>query len=511
MFCVAMMEEALAFHEDTNHTPESVWRRTRGLDWRNQPHPFKEYLDLPHIGLPAPGTDAGIPLVEALRRALPSDEARLPALTDLAHLLYYSAGVTRVQVGRGGNRFYFRAYACAGALYPIEVYLVAADVPGLLAGVYHFHPRDFVLRPLRQGDHRDHLLAAAAGDPAIARAPVTLVLSALYWRTTWKYEARGYRHLYWDSGMILANLFALTAAMHIPAKLVLGFVDDEIDRLLGLDGEHEVSLALVPLGIGPPVKMGSDTLERIQHAVAPLSRRELEYPEIHVVHEASRLDSPATVQAWRSADASSAPSGHLADGIGLSPEAHASTVSVERVIVRRGSTRLFSRESITFGALSTVLDQAVYSPIAADFHDTQTVNEPYVIVNAVDNLTSGAYVMDPSTQTVHLLRPGNFRDQAAFLCLEQPLAGDAACVVFLMADLESAIARLGNRGYRAVLLQAGILGGRMYLAAYAQKIGASGLTFYDGEVARFFSPHATGKRPMLAIAIGRDARRFRRG
>ena len=278
--------DVLEFHRRTDHTYASVRRRSRGLDWANRPHPFKEYLDLPLIHLPSPRPDA--PALEAGRLTLEA----------VGHILHHSAGVTRVRQS-DGEPFYFRAYACAGALYPIEVYVVAGELPDLTAGVYHYHPKHHALRPLRDGDQRGHLVAATANDLTVAAAPVTIVLSGIYWRTMWKYEARGYRHLYWDSGMILANLFALTEAMRVPARLVMGFVDERVDRLLGVDGRHEVSLALVPIGEGAPVDPTSAELPAIHPEVQPLSAHEIEYADALATHDASRLRSPSEVEEWK--------------------------------------------------------------------------------------------------------------------------------------------------------------------------------------------------------------------
>ena len=107
---------------------------------------------------------------------------------------------------------------------------------------------------------------------------------------------------------------------------------------------------------------------------------------------------------------------------------------------------------------------------------------------------------------MELLQAGDFRAHAAFLALEQQLAGDAAVAVFFLADLHRWLSRLGDRGYRAVQLEAGILGGKMYLAAYALRLGATGLTFYDDEVVQFFSPHAEGKSAIFLTAIGQPAK-----
>jgi nitroreductase len=100
---------------------------------------------------------------------------------------------------------------------------------------------------------------------------------------------------------------------------------------------------------------------------------------------------------------------------------------------------------------------------------------------------------------------GDFRDRATHLALGQDLAGDAAASVFFLADLEQCLASMGNRGYRAVQFEAGILGGRMYLAAYAQRLGATGLTFFDDDVTEFFSPHAANKSAIFLVAIGHPA------
>ena len=177
--------------------------------------------------------------------------------------------------------------------------------------------------------------------------------------------------------------------------------------------------------------------------------------------------------------------------------------AIEDVILRRGSARRFARLPIASAQLSSILEPATRG-IAADFSPSEGghLNDLYVIAHAVDGLAAGAYFYDPAARRLELLQPGDFREEAAFLGLEQDLPGDAAAAVFFLADLEAVLARLGNRGYRAVQLEAGILGGRIYLAAYAQGLGATGLTFYDDEVIRFFSPHAAGKSAIFLVAIG---------
>ena len=105
------------------------------------------------------------------------------------------------------------------------------------------------------------------------------------------------------------------------------------------------------------------------------------------------------------------------------------------------------------------------------------------------------------------MKEGDFRSQAGYLGLEQDPPADASVAIFFLADLPVIFERFGNRGYRAVQLEAGIIGGDLYLAAYAQHLGATGLTFYDDEVVQFFSPHAAGKSTIFLVAVGRSAKR----
>jgi len=101
-------------------------------------------------------------------------------------------------------------------------------------------------------------------------------------------------------------------------------------------------------------------------------------------------------------------------------------------------------------------------------------------------------------------RPASFETDRAYLCLEQPLGGDAAATIYWLARLDELTRTFGDRGYRLANLEAGLAGGRAYLAAYAQGFGASGLTFYDAHVVEFFSPHAAGKDAIFVTALGRS-------
>jgi SagB-type dehydrogenase family enzyme len=508
------IQAAWKYHDDTKHSYWSIRNHPHFLDWANRPQPFKIYPNIEPLPLPREVPQTGAAALSAISELLPSSRANsVPDLQDLARILYFSAGITKQRKSPGGE-IYFRAAACTGALYEIELYVVTGDLPSLDAGVYHFNPADVSLRLLRKGDFRGNLAQASASEPAVAGAPVTIICTGTYWRNAWKYQARTYRHFGWDSGTLLANLLAVSAASGLPAKIVLGFVDAEANRLLDLDTRREVSLCLVPIGhrsessLPTPRESPVLGLETI-----PLSQREVEYPAMLEMHDASSLGSEEEVAQWRRKQTVLAPSAPAGEGVQLQrlPEEEQPEDTIEQVILRRGSTRVFDKTvSITLAQLSTILDCATRG-LPADFLEppgTQ-LNDLYLIVHSVLGLKQGAYVFGRERNALELLKEGEFRVEAHHLGLEQQLPADACVDIFFLADLTRILERFGNRGYRAVQLEAGAIGGRMYLATYAQRLGATGLTFFDDDVTNFFSPRAKGKSVIFLLAIGKPLKSAR--
>jgi SagB-type dehydrogenase family enzyme len=502
------VQAAWRYHNATKHSYLSVRSNPHALDWANQPLPFKVYPELEPLPLPREVPQTGLAALSVIAESVRPDGVFIPSLGDLSRILYFSAGITKRRQYPGGE-LYFRAAACTGALYEVELYLVCQSLPQLEAGLYHFTPAEFGLRRLRGGDFRG-LLAQASGDnERIARAPAAIVCSGTYWRNAWKYQARTYRHFGWDNGTILANLLALSSALELPAHVALGFVDSEVNRLLDLDTDREVAFSLVAIGsesgeLPPPPPAGPLGLRTL-----PYSRGEVDYPAMREMHAASALVAPEEARAWRqqiTPEAAPEPAGSL---IPLQPpsEEETSRDAIERTLLRRGSTRQFARQPIRFAQLSAMLERASRG-FAADFHNPPgaLMNEFYLIVNAVEGLRPGAYYFHRERGALELLKEGDFRRQAAYLGLEQDLPGDAAANVFFLADLNPILERYGNRGYRAAQLEAGILGGKLYLAAYAQRLGATGLTFYDDDVTGFFSPHAQGKSAIFMVCVGKSAK-----
>jgi SagB-type dehydrogenase family enzyme len=284
---------ATEFHEHTKHTWQRLRAEAYGLDWGNHPFPFKLYPDLEPLPLPRELPESGVPATEVLSGQVSVSVSALD-LAGLARLLFFSAGVTRILHG-----VLLRAAPSAGALYPTELYAVCGPLADLPAGVYHFEPAEFALRRLRDGDFRTRL-AVAATEPAIARLPLCLVLTGIPWWTTWKYRERGYRHLFWDAGAIVANLLAVATAAGWDARVLVGFVDGEVSALLGIGAPEEYPLVLVTVAApAATAATASPPLAPISPRTRPLSRSPRGYPLGAAAQRAGDLPSAEAVSAWR--------------------------------------------------------------------------------------------------------------------------------------------------------------------------------------------------------------------
>lgn len=498
------------YHNGTKHSLQSVRSSRHYLDWGNQPLAFKIYSSLEPMPLPQDFPPVSLSALTAIAAsgAAPGNEC-IPTLPTLATLLFLSAGITKRRTYPQGE-IYFRAAACTGALYHIDLYLVCGKLPELPAGVYHFGPHDFSLRCLRTGDYRGVLAAATGNEQSVTHAPVTVLCTSTYWRNAWKYQARAYRHCFWDTGTLIANFLAAAAGLRLPTQVVSAFVDEEVNQLLDLDSDREVALALLPVGwIGHPPTTHAPQITPLALPTVPLSQSEVEYPAIRAMHAASSLTTETDVVTWRGArlqTSAATPHGQLfpltpLNDSGLPP------LSLDHVIRHRGSSRAFARQPITFAQLSTIVQRSTQG-IAADFLNPvgTTLIDLYLIVNAVEGIPTGTYVFQRNHNALELLRAGSFRREAGHLGLGQELPADASVDIFCLANLTPILERFGNRGYRAAQLEAAIIGGKCYLAAYGQRLGATGLTFFDDDVTTFFSPHATDKSVMFLTAIGIPAK-----
>src|SRR5215208_89004 len=246
-----------------------------------EPIPYKIYTTLEPIPLPRDFPPSDLPALDAIAATGELEIASaVPDLNTLARLCLRSNGLLKRWRSPSGREIDFRAAGATGARYHLELYLVCGELPGLEAGVYQYAAHDHSLRQLRAGDYRAAVIAATGQEPAIATAPVIAVWTSTFWRNAWRYQARAYRHVYWDTGTALANLLAVAADARLPARVLLGFADNQINTLLDVDGEREAAVSLVALGRSDDPSLASPEIRPLALPTSPFSEREITFPEI---------------------------------------------------------------------------------------------------------------------------------------------------------------------------------------------------------------------------------------
>ena len=519
------MVDARDYHERTKHAPESVGGGGNRMNPDIKPRPYKIYADRPEVTIAELG-DVPEPALSAIAVSEfessveeQSGDIDAEALHTLCH---YATGVTK-ELEKRGQRMQFRAASCTGKLYHVDLYAVTGDLGSLGPGVYHFDPNADSFDVLREGDYRGVLARASGDSDRVADAPVTFVATSEWWRNAWKYADRTYRHAFWDSGTILANLLAAAHGRGHSAGVELGFADDPVVRLLGLDPEREAPLELVTVGSGDPVDSASadETVEAIDPEEVPVSDDRVEYPLIPDAWRQSALASGDDARDWRAKLAETAtddgrdenPFGTHGPGDGeivdLDP-VDAETASgrpVDNTVERRGSLREFGHGAISARKFATILDRSLRGvPVAAGEDGSALaprVLDCYCLVHAVDGIPSGAYQYHHASSALERVGDAD-RETSARIALGQSVVGDAAVNVYLTADVDALVERLGNRGYRLAQLLGGVTLGRLYLATYAHRpLGGRGFTFFDDLVTDQLSPRAVNQTPMTMFAFGK--------
>jgi len=196
------------------------------------------------ITLPEPRYSGAVSVEEVIfrRRCIRSYKGEPLTLQEVSQLLWAAGGKT-VDGITGATR----AYPSAGGLYPLEVYLVAGEVEGLAAGVYRYRWRDHTLRLVKEEDLRRELMKSALNQGAIGDAPVSVVFTAIYARTTGKYGERGaVRYVHMDMGAAVQTLFLQAEALGLGAVVMGAFEDEAVKGVLGV--EDEEPLAIMPVG-----------------------------------------------------------------------------------------------------------------------------------------------------------------------------------------------------------------------------------------------------------------------
>jgi SagB-type dehydrogenase family enzyme len=464
-------DASVEIHRETRNTRFGALGPRRP-ELRSLPLPFKAYPQAERVALPTPGFEPMLPLAEVVARYVAGTPFSTVALSlkELGRLLHLTNGVTgRLQAG--SETILLRSAPSAGALYAGEVYVVAERVQGLAKGVYYYDVANHALARLRAGSFLGEMARGLERPAEVENAAAAILLSNVFGRYSWRYANRGYRYALIDTGHIGENLRLAAISAGLAEGAWLRFHDDLLNSLLQVDGRGEAVCAVHAVGrrARSGARPGSAGRRFVEQRRLPEELTRAPAPERY--HEATKL-VPGEAAASRSslppeAVAASAPGLDL--GSGAAPR-----MTLTQTVRARRSAMVFRREPVALDALAFALKTVRGHPALerAPGVDLQ------LAVHRVADLDAGVYRYESAAHRLVLLRSGDLSEAMIRASGGQEKAGEAAVGFLMVGRIAAAIARSGERSYRDLLVEAGAIGQRVYLAAEAAGLAARNLAAF---------------------------------
>lgn len=509
-----MVSGARAYHESTAHVRGRL--SGGGLDWENQPSLFKDYRGLTRTDLPRdvtlppagePGYVSPLFAATGIGEPLPAPSGPL-GLEALSVALFHGAGLTR-QARHAGGTFYYRACPSAGGLYPCECYLSWPGGGGLDAGLYHYAPAWHALQRLRTGNEEPSAFGLPRTQGAAGEA--LIFVTAVFFRSAWKYRERAYRYVCLDAGHVTEGLaLGLSALGAAPAVETL-FNVAAAGEYLGLDPAREGCLAVIRFAANgapcdpsggpaktPPGPLPDGVLDACRSSPADSN------PAAILDAHAACAGRPAASGAMP--DTPGSPLGRgltftLIPGLPGPPERMAMFAAMES----RKSVRNFEDARLPAGLAAKVLSSLGRPLYPPGWHGAEHACQVGVLAGPGVFENPGFAVLDHPRLGYAMPLAGEARGEMAVACLDQVWLKNAAMHVVFFVDPGGLENVLGGCGYRAALLNAGRLGHRVYLAAGSMGLGSCGVgAFYDREAAGLLRlPGGMGLCYLVAVGAAR--------
>ena len=480
------------YHEFTKHTVEKLRRAQHFLDWANMPNPFRHYEGVPVLDLPADPPVPRIPALEVLEGKAGNTLAKDGAAF-LSQLLFYSASISATKrVSSTGSTYALRVNPSSGNLHPTEFHFCTRGLVDWPDGLYHYRPSSHMAEQRAIGDFVSKLTDTGA--------PLIFVLTSIAWREAWKYRDRAYRYCLHDIGHAWQALTLAARAMGCESFAVGQFSDDEVSARCLLNDDEWPMLIVTLQGQSIPVAArGPSQTVLFRGEPNRLSDEQVPYPRIEQIHSATKFLTETT--------ASPPQEKRTGRGEIKLPSQISTSLSFGEVVRSRRSALDFrgGYESMSLAQLATLL-ASTGKPLFANFA-MQPFVQLYIYVHRIDDLAPGVYRYWPEHSELELIKQGDQRLVAAALSLGQDLAGNACVACSMIGDIESATRLYGDRGYRYVHFEAGAVGQRMYLAAEALGLRATGIgAFFDDEVHKYLSLAAEQGQVVYHFAVGHPVR-----
>ena len=421
------------YHAATKHSYNSVRTNPNRLSWEDQPSTYKNYPEA----------------YQKFKLNLEEEED---------NFLYHIAGLTAKKSYPSGVS-YLRINPSAGALYPNELYFQVRGVEGSVDGIYHYEVSSSSVTLLQEISEEEGI-EPYFGFKTAMKGYLFLV-SAIYYRSSWKYKNRAFRYCLLDAGHLLGSIEA--AALLKPHAVQVHYTIDKekLNRMFGFE-EREWFLA----GAVMAVPIHGSEVTAIEFALPYVDgSRSFEKNELieQAYYETMVLEScQKQIKA---------------------PKFTYNTTKLQETLFTRRSQRGFDEGAITKGQFNYIME-SIHQPILSDCDEEVSV---YVVVNRVLDMPLGLY------KDGAYIEYGDFARKAGYLSLEQYSLSQQGAVAFFLTSKA--------KNYQALYQKAGIIGQRLYVAAQYMQIGCSGIgAYYDDEVNEFVG---NDEMVLYALAIGK--------
>lgn len=502
------LETILAYHQQTKHLFERYAAGPDGLDWKNQPDPFRTFAGSTQLELPLTAGQFKPRYVDLYKPQ--AITAQTLNLHSIAALLQLAFGISAWKQ-HGDTRWALRCNPSSGNLHPTEAYLVVKDCSGIEDGVHHYVSRDHLL------EQRCYLSAAAGENSPILPPDSFLVgLSSIHWREAWKYGERAYRYCQHDVGHAIAAVRYAAATQGWQAQALTSWSDADIGAMLGTDRAADFNGAE---GEHPDVMLFVTTrqadfahLKPLPGALAAAARNGQWQGQANALTSQHLYQWPVIDEAAQACEKPETPDAFECDLAAVLPDPLGSPCphSAVQIIQQRRSAQAFDGVSaISASAFYRMLDMTL--PRSGlppwDAIAWQPSIHLVLFVHRVDGLAPGLYLFLRNAQIEAPLRaelsaefewvraeacPAHFRlfrlvtadarNAARALSCHQDIASDGAFSLGMLAEYETSLAQ-GSWHYRQLFWEAGMLGQVLYLEAEAAGVSGTGIGCYFDDAA----------------------------
>lgn len=507
-------------------------------DWSDRPSPYTVYEGVERFALSVDHPASLVSMRELLERIATSQvPARRKVLTlnELALMLQFAHGILscRLRIHPDLNvygmarystgSFYARGTASGGGLYPTEIYWACGSGSAVMPGLYHYDNVHHALERLYTGDIAPAIRSAVFMHPAACDTNQFLLITLNFWKNAFKYNNFSYHVVTQDLGALLGSLWFLALGLGIDWQPIFWFRDAPLNQLLGLKPDYESVFAVVPLPAPsdvPGTKPESNTCVAWEGLLGSAlvdkrpfqrSRKVLTFELNKRVHSSTLITNEPRPEEQAALLAGANRQKYAGKRVALPPPAYELVNGdlLETFQARRSSFGSFSLPPLSSVELATILSCA--SALGNYRSDVKPAASPsftrlMVFVNHVEGIECGAYAYEADAHCLRVIRE---EDMTLFLqqhyFLQNYSMADTGAVIAIVGDLENMLAVYGNRGYRLLNTEAGLVAQGIYLSATAMSLACGAALGFDNvALNEMLGLDGTGQKTLLFVFVGHE-------